>query len=159
MTEYRVGIGFDAHALAPGRPLVLAGVDIPSDRGLVGHSDSDVLAHAVTDALLGAAGGEDIGSLFPSDDPALAGASSIDLLARAWAELAAAGWQIVNVDVVVAAEEPRLAPHVRVMADKLATAIRADPGGVSVKPKRAEGLGAIGRAEGIAAWAVVLLER
>ena len=154
----RVGIGFDVHPFGGDRPLVLGGVTIES-RGLAGHSDADVVAHAVADALLGAAGMPDLGTLFPAADDRYEGADSMILLAEVGAQVRQAGWQIVNVDVVVAAEEPRLAPHVRVMADKLATAIRADPGGVSVKPKRAEGLGAIGRAEGIAAWAVVLLER
>src|SRR5262245_31384103 len=99
--ELRVGIGFDAHAFAEGRRLVLAGVEVPHARGLAGHSDADLVAHAVTDALLGAAGGDDIGSLFPADDPSLEGASSIELLRRAWAALAAQGWWIVNVDAVV----------------------------------------------------------
>src|SRR5438552_3532704 len=104
--DLRVGIGFDAHAFVDGRRLVLAGVEVPHPRGLAGHSDADLIAHAVTDALLGAAGGEDIGSLFPSDDPGLEGASSIELLRDAWAALAGQGWSIVNVDAIVIMQEP-----------------------------------------------------
>ena len=154
----RVGIGFDVHPFGGSRPLVLGGVTIEG-QGLTGHSDADVVAHAVADALLGAAGLPDLGTLFPAADDRYQGADSMILLAEVGARVREAGWQIVNVDVVVAAEQPRLAPHVRVMAHTLATVLRADPGGVSLKPKRAEGLGAIGRAEGIAAWAVALLER
>ena len=119
----RVGIGFDAHAFADGRRLVLAGVEIPSARGLAGHSDADLISHAVTDALLGAAGGDDIGDLYPSDDPALAGASSVELLRRAWATLAERGWSIVNVDAIVIMQEPRLAPHRAAMREALAAAL------------------------------------
>src|SRR5450755_2567926 len=107
----RVGIGFDAHAFGAGRALVLAGVAIPFDRGLEGHSDADLVSHAVTDALLGAAGMEDIGHLFPSDDPALLGASSIDLLRQAWQSISARGWTLVNVDAIVIMQAPRIAPH------------------------------------------------
>ena len=119
----RVGIGFDAHAFADGRRLVLAGVEIPSARGLAGHSDADLISHAVTDALLGAAGGADIGELYPSDDPALEGASSVELLRRAWATLAERGWSIVNVDAIVIMQEPRLAPHREAMRAGLAAAL------------------------------------
>jgi 2-C-methyl-D-erythritol 2,4-cyclodiphosphate synthase len=154
----RVGIGFDVHPFSGDRPLVLGGVTIEG-RGLAGHSDADVVAHAVADALLGAAGMPDLGTMFPAADDRYQGADSMILLAEVGARVRGAGWEVVNVDVVVAAEQPRLAPHVRLMADNLATAIRSDPGSMSVKPKRAEGLGAIGRAEGIAAWAVALLER
>ena len=118
----RVGIGFDADAFADGRRLVLAGVEIPSARGLAGHSDADLISHAVTDALLGAAGGADIGELYPSDDPALEGASSVELLRRAWATLAERGWSIVNVDAIVIMQEPRLAPHRKAMREALAAA-------------------------------------
>src|SRR5581483_5405811 len=122
----RVGIGFDAHAFADGRRLVLAGVEIPSERGLAGHSDADLVSHAVTDALLGAAGMEDIGHLFPSDDPALAGASSIDLLGRAWERVRASGWALVNVDAIVIMQAPRLAPHRDAMRECLAAALGVD---------------------------------
>lgn len=159
----RVGLGFDVHPFGDGRALVLGGVAIDG-RGLVGHSDADVVAHAVADALLGAAGLGDLGTRFPAGDDATRGASSIGLLGDVARTVASAGWWVVNVDVVVAAEQPRLAPHVTAMAENLTRALdpAAEPLGtgvhVSVKPKRAEGLGAIGRAEGIAAWAVVLLE-
>jgi len=154
----RVGIGFDVHPFGGGRPLVLGGVTLEGP-GLTGHSDADVVAHAVADALLGAAGLPDLGTLFPAADDRYQGADSMILLAEVGARVRDAGWQIVNVDVVVAAEQPRLAGHVRIMADNMAVALQANPGGVSIKPKRAEGLGAIGRAEGIASWAVALLER
>ena len=111
MSEYRVGTGFDAHALEEGVPLVLGGVRIEHPRGLAGHSDGDVLAHALTDALLGAAGLEDIGALFPSDGPKLAGADSLELLAQAWERVQVDGWQLANADVVLVGEEPRLAPR------------------------------------------------
>jgi 2-C-methyl-D-erythritol 2,4-cyclodiphosphate synthase len=154
----RVGIGFDVHPFGGDGQLVLGGVTI-GGQGLAGHSDGDVLAHAVADALLGAAGLPDLGTLFPAADDRYQGADSMILLAEVGVRVRAAGWQVVNVDVVVAAEQPRLAPHVRIMADNLTMVIRSDPGSVSIKPKRTEGLGAIGRAEGIAAWAVALLER
>src|SRR6201984_2634076 len=111
VTEYRVGTGFDAPAFEDGVPLVLGGGRIEHPRGLAGHSDGDVLAHALTDALLGAAGLEDIGALFPSDDPKLAGADSLELLAQAWERIQASGWALANADVVLVGEEPRLAPH------------------------------------------------
>src|SRR5690242_15842370 len=117
MGEMRVGIGFDAHGFADGRKLVLAGVEIPAERGLAGHSDADLISHAVTDALLGASGGADIGELYPSDDAALEGASSIELLRQAWETLAGQGWRIVNVDAIVIMQSPRLAPHREAMRD------------------------------------------
>ena len=119
----RVGIGFDAHAFADGRRLVLAGVEIPAERGLEGHSDADLVSHAVTDALLGAAGMEDIGHLFPSDDPALRGAVSIDLLREAWGQIRARGWELVNVDAIVIMQAPRIAPHREAMRAALAAAL------------------------------------
>ena len=158
MAEQRVGIGFDAHAFADGRRLVLAGVDIDHPRGLAGHSDADLVSHAVTDALLGAAGGADIGALYPSDDPALAGASSIDLLARAWSALAAQGWRIVNVDAVVIMQEPRLAPYREVMCERLAAALGVERTRVTVRASTTDRLGFAGRGEGAACQAVALLE-
>ena len=164
----RVGLGFDVHPFVGDgetRPLVLGGVTIDDAPGLVGHSDADVVAHAVADALLGAAGLPDLGTLYPASDDEHAGASSLGFLAEIAERLAADGWRIGNVDVVIAAERPRLAPHLDAMAARTADALSAaitDAVGsnpVSVKPKRAEGLGAIGRAEGIAAWAVALIER
>jgi 2-C-methyl-D-erythritol 2,4-cyclodiphosphate synthase len=157
--DLRVGIGFDAHAFADGRRLVLAGVEVPHARGLAGHSDADLIAHAVTDALLGAAGGGDIGSLFPSDDPGLEGASSIALLRDAWTELAGQGWRIVNVDAVVIIQEPRIAPHREAMRDSLAAALGVDRDRVTVRASTTDHLGFAGRGEGAACQAVALLER
>jgi 2-C-methyl-D-erythritol 2,4-cyclodiphosphate synthase len=155
----RVGIGFDAHAFTEGRRLVLAGVEIPSDLGLEGHSDADLVCHAVTDALLGAAGREDIGHLYPSDDPALEGASSIELLRRAWRGLAADGWEIVNVDAVVIMQWPRLAPHRGPMRESLAGALGVGADRVTVRATTTDHLGFVGRGEGAACHAVALLRR
>ncbi|MFN8034516.1 MAG: 2-C-methyl-D-erythritol 2,4-cyclodiphosphate synthase [Acidimicrobiia bacterium] len=160
----RVGLGFDVHPFAVDRVLVLGGVTIDG-RGLAGHSDADVVAHAVADAILGPAGLDDLGTLFPASDERYRGASSIGLLHECAAMVVRVGWWVANVDVVIAAEQPRLAPHVGAMAANVAEALAVarEPMGlpmhVAVRPKRAEGLGAIGRAEGIAAWAVALLER
>jgi 2-C-methyl-D-erythritol 2,4-cyclodiphosphate synthase len=161
----RVGLGFDVHpfADAEGRKLVLGGVELDGP-ALIGHSDADAVAHAVADALLGAAGLPDLGTLFPADDDRYRDASSIRLLRDVAGRVAAAGWRLANVDVVVAAERPSLAVHVRAMTRNLSGALVAlfpEPGAqklVSVKPKRGEGLGAIGRGEGIAVWAVALLD-
>jgi 2-C-methyl-D-erythritol 2,4-cyclodiphosphate synthase len=160
----RVGLGYDVHAFGGDRPLVLGGV-VLQGRGLVGHSDADAVAHAVADAVLGAADLPDLGTLFPADDEQWRGASSIELLRDVARRVREVGWWVGNVDVVVAAEEPRLAPHVATMAANLAAALQAtaEPMGdgihVRVKPKSGEGVGAIGRSEGIAVWAVALLER
>jgi 2-C-methyl-D-erythritol 2,4-cyclodiphosphate synthase len=153
----RIGQGFDVHRFSedPGRLLVLGGVRIAGGRGLEGHSDADVVAHALADAVLGAVALGDIGTHFPDTDPAFFGADSIGLLGRTVAMARDAGFTPVNGDCTVLAEEPRLAPHVAAMSDTLAAALGAP---VSVKATRAEGLGAIGRAEGIACLAVVLLE-
>lgn len=154
----RVGLGFDVHPFGGDGPLVLGGVTLDGP-GLSGHSDADVVGHAVADALLGAAGLPDLGSLFPADDERHRGTDSMGLLAEVAARLAKDGWTVVNVDVVVVAEAPRLAPHLGTMAANLTEALTAAGRPVvSVKPKRAEGLGAIGRVEGIAAMAVALLE-
>jgi 2-C-methyl-D-erythritol 2,4-cyclodiphosphate synthase len=152
----RVGQGFDLHPFSddPTRPLVLGGVAFPGSRGLAGHSDADVIAHAVTDALLGAAGLGDIGQHFPDTDPALAGADSIDLLCRAVADVRAAGWAPQNVDCTVVLEAPRLAPQRDAIHERLTVAVGAP---VTVKGKRAEGLGALGRSEGVACFAVALV--
>jgi 2-C-methyl-D-erythritol 2,4-cyclodiphosphate synthase len=150
----RIGLGFDVHPFGGTGRLVLAGVEIDG-LPLQGHSDADAVAHAVSDALLGAAGLADLGTLFPASDDRYRGASSMALLADVVERVRAEGWQTGNVDVVIAAEEPRLGPHVAAMGSAL-TAVLG--GAVSVKAKRGEGLGAIGRAEGIAVWAVVLLE-
>jgi 2-C-methyl-D-erythritol 2,4-cyclodiphosphate synthase len=159
VSEYRVGTGFDAHALAEGVPLVLGGVRIEHPRGLAGHSDGDVLAHALTDALLGAAGLEDIGALFPSDDPGFAGVDSLELLAQAWEQIGARGWRLANADVVLVGEEPRLAPHRDEMRRRLAAALGVEPELVAVRATTTDGLGFPGRCEGLAAQAVALLVR
>ncbi|HEX6420440.1 MAG TPA: 2-C-methyl-D-erythritol 2,4-cyclodiphosphate synthase [Acidimicrobiales bacterium] len=152
----RVGQGFDVHPFSddPARPLVLGGVTVPGARGLAGHSDADVVAHAVTDALLGAAGLGDIGEHFPDTDPSLAGADSIGLLRQAVADVRAAGWAPQNVDCTVVLESPRLAPYRDAIHQRLGDAVGAP---VAVKAKRAEGLGALGRAEGVACFAVALV--
>jgi 2-C-methyl-D-erythritol 2,4-cyclodiphosphate synthase len=159
MPEYRVGTGFDAHAFEDGVPLVLGGVPIEHPRGLAGHSDGDVLAHALTDAVLGAAGLEDIGSLFPSGDPGLAGADSVELLAQAWERVRATGWQLANADVVLIGEEPRLALHRQEMRQRLAKALGVGAELVAVRATTTDGLGFAGRREGLAAQAVALLVR
>ena len=159
MPEYRVGIGVDAHALEDGVPLVLGGVRIVHPRGLSGHSDGDVLAHALTDAVLGAAGMEDIGALFPSGDPALTGADSLELLREAWRQVREAGWELANADVVLVGEEPRLAPHRDAMRARLAAALGVEPALVAVRATTTDGLGFTGRGEGLAAQAVALLRR
>ena len=155
----RVGIGFDAHAFAAGRRLILAGVEVPHEHGLAGHSDADLVSHAITDALLGACGGDDIGALFPSDDPALKDASSIELLRRAWSELAARGWSIVNVDAVVVMQEPRLSPHREAMRSSLAEALGVERSRVTVRASTTDMLGFVGRGEGAACQAVALVHR
>ncbi len=159
MSEYRVGTGFDAHALEEGVPLVLGGVRIEHPRGLAGHSDGDVLAHALTDALLGAAGLEDIGALFPSGDPALTGADSLELLAEAWERVRGYGWRLANADVVLIGEEPRLAPHRDEMRRRLAETLGVEAELVAVRATTTDGLGFAGRGEGLAAQAVALLVR
>jgi 2-C-methyl-D-erythritol 2,4-cyclodiphosphate synthase len=156
MPEYRVGSGFDAHALEDGVQLVLGGVEIDFPRGLAGHSDGDVLAHALIDAVLGAAGLGDIGGLFSSDDPQWSGASSLDLLARAYEDVRAAGWELVNADVVLIGEEPRIAGRREAMQDRLSAVVGAP---VSVRATTTDGLGFTGRGEGLAAQAVALLRQ
>ncbi len=155
----RVGQGFDVHAFAEGRKLVLGGVDIPYERGLAGHSDADVLIHALCDALLGAAALGDIGMHFPDTDPAYKGADSRVLLREVARKLAADGWRIVNVDTTIVAQAPRLAPHVPAMLANLAADLGLALSAVSVKATTTEKLGPIGREEGIAAQAIALIER
>jgi 2-C-methyl-D-erythritol 2,4-cyclodiphosphate synthase len=154
----RVGQGFDIHRFSddPARPLVLGGVVFENEPGLVGHSDADAIAHAVADALLGAAGLGDIGQLFPDTDPAWAGADSIQLLTQVAALLADDGWAVGNVDCSVVCERPKLAPRRLEMQQRLSEAVRAP---VTVKGRRAEGLGALGRSEGVACWCVALIQR
>jgi 2-C-methyl-D-erythritol 4-phosphate cytidylyltransferase/2-C-methyl-D-erythritol 2,4-cyclodiphosphate synthase len=153
----RVGIGYDLHRLEEGRPLVIGGVIVPSDRGARGHSDADVAAHALTDAVLGAACLGDIGRHFPDTDPRWRGASSLDLLARAVALARERGLRAVNADLVVVLERPKLAAHVEAMRANLARALEIDPGSLSVKAKTNEGVDAVGRGEAIAAHAILLL--
>ncbi len=155
----RVGLGYDVHRVKAGRPLVLGGVKFESDWGLEGHSDADVLLHAVGDALLGAAGLGDLGEHFPAGDPKWKNASSIDLLRRIAALLNERGVQTSNVDVMLVAEAPKLAPHRAKMCANIAGAIGIAPDRVSVKATTNETLGAIGRREGLAAFAVALVER
>ena len=154
----RVGIGYDIHPLSPGRDLVIGGVHIDSPRGLDGHSDADVLTHAIIDSLLGAAALGDIGQHFPASDPGYQGASSQDLLTMVVRTVRQAGYRVVNVDSTVVAEEPRLQPHIEAMRKQLAKTLGIDFGEVSVKATSPEGLGALGREDGIAAHAVALIE-
>jgi 2-C-methyl-D-erythritol 2,4-cyclodiphosphate synthase len=154
----RVGIGYDIHPLVEGRKLIIGGVNIRYARGLDGHSDADVLTHAVVDALFGAAGLGDIGKVFPSDDPQYKDASSLDMLSTAGESIRAAGYRIVNVDSTVIAEEPRLQPHLQKMRQKLSATLRIDLGHINVKATSPEGLGALGHKDGIAAHAVALIE-
>ena len=154
----RTGIGYDIHPFEQGRPLVLGGVTIPHEAGLAGHSDADVLAHALIDALLGAAALGDIGRHFPPDDPSYRDANSLDLLRRAVELVAEAGYRAVNVDATVIAEAPKLSPHIDSMRAALADALGLDVGAVSVKATSSERLGPVGRGEGIAALAVALLD-
>jgi 2-C-methyl-D-erythritol 2,4-cyclodiphosphate synthase len=153
----RIGHGSDAHRFGAGRPLVLGGVTIAGSDGLAGHSDADVLTHAIIDALLGAAGLGDIGTHFPSDDPAWASADSLDLLRRTVASLTQRGYRVGNVDATVVAERPRLRPHVAAMRVRIAAALAVEPDAVSVKATTADGMGALGRAEGIQAQAIALI--
>ena len=153
----RIGIGYDLHRLEEGRPLILGGVTIPHEKGLVGHSDADVLAHAITDALLGAAALGNIGQLFPDTDPAYKGADSITLLQEAWRQVQEAGYQIGNIDCTIIAQRPKLNPHVDAMRDRLANALGIDKSQLSIKPKTNETVGPEGREEAISVQAVVLL--
>ena len=153
----RIGNGYDLHRLVAGRPLILAGVTIPFELGLDGHSDADIVCHAVTDAILGAAGAGDIGRLFPDTDPKWKGANSIDLLRGAAAKVREAGYAVSNVDVTVIAQEPKLLPHLDAMRANLAAALGVDPSAVSVKGKTNEGMDSMGRSESMACHAVALL--
>lgn len=155
----RIGQGYDVHALVPGRPLIVGGVTIPAPFGLLGHSDADVLLHAITDALLGAAALGDIGRHFPDTDARYRGADSRHLLRETVALVRAAGWRIGNVDATVIAQQPKLAPHIPAMVRNLAEDLEIEPGQVNVKAKTHERLGFEGRSEGIAAQAITLLLR
>jgi 2-C-methyl-D-erythritol 2,4-cyclodiphosphate synthase len=155
----RIGEGWDTHALVAGRPLMLGGVAVPHTHGLDGHSDADALLHAITDALLGAAGLGDIGRHFPDTDPAYKGADSAELLAQAARRIGAAGWTIVNVDSTVVAQAPKLAPHIPAMRERIAAALGIDADRVNVKAKTAEKMGPVGEGRAIEARAVCLLSR
>ncbi|NBW44693.1 MAG: 2-C-methyl-D-erythritol 2,4-cyclodiphosphate synthase [Betaproteobacteria bacterium] len=155
----RIGQGWDIHALVTGRPLILGGITIPHSHGLLGHSDADALLHAITDALLGAAGMGDIGQHFPDNDPQYQGADSRTLLGRVHQAIAAAGWEIGNLDATIIAQAPKLAPHLPRMIESIAEVLKLDPSAINLKAKTAEGFGAVGRAEAIEVQAVVLLSR
>lgn len=155
----RIGHGYDVHKLVEGRKLILGGVDIPHDKGLLGHSDADVLLHAISDALLGAAALGDIGKLFPDTDAKYEGADSLVLLKRVATRLSCSGWRIVNVDSTVLAQAPKLAPHISKMRSNIARALELDIDAVSVKATTEEGLGFTGERLGIAAHAVCLIEK
>jgi 2-C-methyl-D-erythritol 2,4-cyclodiphosphate synthase len=155
--KIRIGEGWDTHALVTGRPLVLGGITIPHSHGLLGHSDADALAHAITDALLGAAALGDIGQLFPDNSAEFKGADSMLLLARAYAQVQAAGWQIVNIDSTIVAQAPKMAPHIPAMRARLAQALGIDAAQVNVKAKTAEKMGPVGEGLAIEARAVCLL--
>jgi 2-C-methyl-D-erythritol 2,4-cyclodiphosphate synthase len=157
--SFRSGIGYDSHRFAPGGPLVLGGVEIPADVHLRGHSDGDAIAHAVTDAVLGAAGLGDIGTLFPDTDPANAGRDSIEMLILAVGHVEAAGWRVGQIDVVVITETPRIAPHRAAMRERIAGALRCAVEDVSLKGKTNEGMGFVGRGEGLACLATATLYR
>jgi 2-C-methyl-D-erythritol 2,4-cyclodiphosphate synthase len=159
MSELRVGIGIDAHAFSDEAALVLGGVDFPAERGLAGHSDGDVVAHALIDAILGAAGMGDIGELFPSGDPQWLDASSMRLLQRAYEVVRRTGWELVNADCVLIGEEPRIAPSREAMRARLAGALGVDLDRISVRATTTDQLGFTGRREGLAAQAVALLSR
>ncbi|HZX45920.1 MAG TPA: 2-C-methyl-D-erythritol 2,4-cyclodiphosphate synthase [Clostridia bacterium] len=153
----RIGIGYDAHRLVEGRPLIIGGVSIPFGKGLEGHSDADVLAHAVTDALLGASAMGDIGMHFPDTDPAYAGADSIKLLEKAGKKLRSAGYAIINIDCTIIAQQPRMAGHIPLMRQNIARALGLNTSRVSIKATTSEGMGFPGRGEGIAAQVAVLI--
>ena len=157
--QFRVGVGYDVHRLVEGRRLVLGGVEIPYHRGLLGHSDADVLCHAIGDALLGAAALGDLGDHFPDDDPAYAGVSSLELLRSIAEKLREAGYQVVNIDATIVAQAPKLAPHIPEMRENIAAAVGVETDVVSVKATTTEGLGFAGRGDGMAAHASVLLEK
>ena len=157
--QFRIGQGLDVHRLVKGRPLVLGGVTIPSDIGLLGHSDADVLCHALMDALLGACGKEDIGKLFPDSDDRFKNAYSLGLLEEVWRGLSAEGWSIGNIDCYLLAEAPRLSPYFAAMKTNIARATRCSESACSVRATTTEGLGFTGRREGMMATAVVLVTR
>jgi 2-C-methyl-D-erythritol 2,4-cyclodiphosphate synthase len=158
-SPFHIGEGWDSHALVSGRALILGGVTIPHTHGLLGHSDADALAHAITDALFGAAAMGDIGRHFPDTDEQFRGADSLAVLAEAARRVRAAGWKIANIDCTIVAEKPKMAPHVPAMRLRLGQALTVQPDQVNIKAKTAEGMGPVGRGESIEARAVCLLMR
>lgn len=159
MTQRRIGLGFDVHRLAEGRPCVLGGIELPHPTGPVGHSDGDAVLHAITDAVLGAAGLDDLGTLFPDTDPAFRGADSGELLRLAWAKVGEDGWRLDNVDCVIATEGPKIAPHRAAMRARVAELLDTTPDRVNVKGKSLEGLGALAGGAGVAVQAICQLVR
>jgi 2-C-methyl-D-erythritol 2,4-cyclodiphosphate synthase len=157
--SFRIGQGFDFHPLAEGRRLVLGGVEIPYSHGLQGHSDADVAAHALANAILGALGEGDLGRHFPDTDPRYRGADSMTLLSSVWMLAAELNWGVANADITIFAQQPKLAPFLSAMRTRLAAVIGVDPSRLNVKASNPEGLGALGRGEGMAAAAIVLLEK
>ena len=158
-SQLRIGHGYDVHRLVEGRRCIIGGVDIPHDKGLLGHSDADVLAHALADAILGAARAGDIGKLFPDTDPAYKGADSKVLLAQTINILKADGWQVGNIDATICAERPKINPHVQAMKECLSPIMHISTNDISIKATTTEKLGFTGREEGISAYAVVLIEK
>lgn len=154
---FRVGQGFDVHEFAEGRPLIIGGIEVPSDKGLLGHSDADVLLHTVTDAALGAIGEGDIGHHFPDTDPEWEGADSAKLLSFIWNKVEAKGYTLGNVDCTIMAQAPKMAPYIEQMRNRIAELLHAEPSQVNVKATTTEKLGFVGRKEGIAAMATILL--
>jgi 2-C-methyl-D-erythritol 2,4-cyclodiphosphate synthase len=159
MAKIRMGMGYDAHRLVPGRPLILGGVEIPYSLGLAGHSDADVLIHAIGDALLGAVAAGDLGRHFPDTDPAYKGISSLILLEKIVAVVQDRGYRVGNVDATVVAQAPKLAPHIARMITRLAPILQIDPAELNLKATTTEGMGFTGQGEGIAVYAVVLVEK
>lgn len=159
MSGTRIGLGYDVHAFGAGRRLVLGGVEVPGERGLLGHSDADVLVHALMDAILGAMRAGDIGLHFPDSDPVYEGCCSVELLARVGLLMREAGWRLVDADTVLVLEEPKIAPYRDEMRATMARALEVETDRIGLKATTTEGLGAIGRGEGVAAHAVVLLDR
>jgi 2-C-methyl-D-erythritol 2,4-cyclodiphosphate synthase len=158
VSAFRCGIGYDAHRLVPGRKLILGGVEIAHERGLEGHSDADVLSHAIADAILGALGAGDVGNHFPNTDQSIRGISSLEILRHVATVAAGKDAQVVNVDATLLAEAPKISPHIAAMRDKIARALSIDAKMVSIKATTNEGLGTIGRGEGMAAMAVASVE-
>ncbi|GIN64326.1 2-C-methyl-D-erythritol 2,4-cyclodiphosphate synthase [Robertmurraya siralis] len=156
---FRIGQGFDVHQLTEGRPLIIGGIEIPHEKGLLGHSDADVLLHTITDACLGAVGEGDIGRHFPDTDPAFKDADSAKLLVHIWQMIKEKGYSLVNADCTIIAQKPKMAPYIEQMKVRIAELLECDPGQINVKATTTEKLGFTGRGEGIAAQAVVLLQK